>query len=94
VLRESIGATADAGLAEIAARVKVTMKDGTVHTQVVDRVTGSAENPMSDTALEAKVSGLAQGVLSQSQVAKLIAQCWRLMESSDAAELARCATPA
>jgi hypothetical protein len=49
---------------------------------------------MSDTALEAKVSGLAQGVLSQSQVAKLIAQCWRLMESSDAAELARCATPA
>jgi 2-methylcitrate dehydratase PrpD len=92
-LRESTTAIADPLLKEISARVVVTLKNGTVHTQPVKRVTGSAENPMSDAELEAKVTGLAQGVLSPARTSALIAQCWALADADDAAALARTAIP-
>jgi 2-methylcitrate dehydratase PrpD len=93
-LRGRITATADAQLREIAARVSVTLRDGRVLAKHVERVTGSAENPMSDRDLEDKVRGLAHGILSEERTAALIAACWSLGELGDAAELARAAMPA
>ena len=90
-VRERVTATADAQLQEIAARVAVTLKDGTVLARHVERVTGSAENPMSDRDLEAKVRGLAQGILPDHQTAALIAACWRMADLGDVADLARAA---
>jgi 2-methylcitrate dehydratase PrpD len=92
-LRECVTAAADAQLAEIAAKVSVTLKDGTVLAKHVEKVIGSAENPMSDGDLEVKVRGLAQGILPAAQTDALIAQCWKTAELADAGELARAAVP-
>ena len=90
-LRAKIVATADAQLPEIAARVAVTLKNGGSLEKRIDRVVGSAENPMSDHDLELKVRGLAHGILSEARVAALIALVWRTGELPDIAELARAA---
>ena len=90
-LRASVTASADAQLQEIAARVAVTLKNGTVLAKHVERVVGSAENPMSDRDLEAKVRGLAHGILPNDKTAALIAACWRIADLGDVAELARAA---
>lgn len=90
-LRAKISATADPALAEIAARVVVTLTNGRVLEQPVERVVGSAENPMSDCDLEAKVRGLGEGVLPAARIDELIAMIWRTEELPDAAALARAA---
>jgi 2-methylcitrate dehydratase PrpD len=90
-LRGKTTASADATLPEIAARVAVTLKNGTVLEKRIDRVIGSAENPMSDRDLETKLRGLADGVLPEGQADALIALVWRIGELKDVAELARAA---
>jgi 2-methylcitrate dehydratase PrpD len=90
-LRAKICATADATLPQIAARVGVTLKNGTLLEKNVDRVVGSAENPMSDRDLETKLHGLATGLLPPAQTDALVALVWRVGELADAAELARAA---
>ena len=90
-LRAKITASADAQLPEIAAHVAITLKNGTVLDKRIERVVGSAENPMSDRDLEAKVRGLADGVLPVAQTNALIALTWRVAELADVAELARAA---
>jgi 2-methylcitrate dehydratase PrpD len=90
-LRAKIAATADPQLAEIAARVTVTLANGAVYSKHIERVTGSAENPMSDRELEMKVRGLAHGVLSEERTTALIALTWRVAELDDVAVLARAA---
>jgi 2-methylcitrate dehydratase PrpD len=90
-VRERVTATADAQLKEIAARIAVTLKDGTVLARHIERVIGSAENPMSDRDLEAKVRGLAHGILPDHKTAALISACWRIADLGDVADLARAA---
>jgi 2-methylcitrate dehydratase PrpD len=90
-LRARISATADAQLPEIAARVTVTLKNGSIFEKRVDRVVGSAENPMSDRDLEMKVRGLAHDILPEAQTTALIAFTWRIGELPDVAEFARAA---
>ena len=90
-LRAKIAAAADPALAEIAARVVVTLNDGRVLEQHVERVVGSAENPMSDRDLETKVRGLGDGVLPAARIDELIALIWRAEELPNAAALARAA---
>ncbi len=91
-LRGCTSATADAQLAEIAARVAITLKNGKVIEKHVERVVGSAENPMSDRDLETKLRGLAAGVLPAAQSENLIALIWRIAELTNVAELVRAAT--
>jgi 2-methylcitrate dehydratase PrpD len=90
-VRANVSATADAQLKEISAEVTVKLKDGTMLTKHVQKVVGSAENPMSDTALENKVRGLAHGILPEAQMAALIALAWKIADLGDIAELARAA---
>ena len=93
-LRARISATADAQLTEIAAHVTVKLKNGSALEKRIDRVVGSAENPMSDRDLEMKVRGLAHGVLPTAQTEAMIALAWKIDELADVAEVARAAAAA
>jgi 2-methylcitrate dehydratase PrpD len=93
-LRATISAAADAQLHEIAAHVTVTLKSGRALDKRIDRVVGSAENPMNDRDLEMKVRGLAHGVLPEAQTEALIALAWRINELADVAAIARVAAAA
>ncbi|HEX3169323.1 MAG TPA: MmgE/PrpD family protein [Burkholderiales bacterium] len=93
-LRARISATADAQLTEIAAHVTLKLKNGSALEKRIDRVVGSAENPMSDRDLEMKVRGLARGVLPATQTDAMIALAWRIDELADVAEVARAAAAA
>ena len=44
----------------------------------VEHVVGSIERPMSDTDLEAKFMGLADGVLPTAQARRLMDLCWKI----------------
>ena len=90
-LRQKISASADALLPEIAARVTVKLNNGATLEKHIDRVVGSAENPMSDSELETKVRSLAHGVLPDAQITALIALTWRIGELADVAGFARAA---
>lgn len=92
-LREKISASVDPQLAEIAAHVSIKLESGKVLDKQIDRVVGSAENPMSDRDLETKLRGLADGVLPATQTDALIAQIWRTAELTNVAALARAAAP-
>jgi len=93
-LRARISATTDAQLTEIAADVTVKLKNGSALEKRIDRVVGSAENPMSDRDLEMKVRGLAHGVLPTAQTEAMIALAWKIDELADVAEVARAAAAA
>ena len=54
-LRDKIRATVDTSVAEDAAEVTVTLRDGRSITESVEHATGAPDNPMSDTHLEKQI---------------------------------------
>ena len=92
-LRERVSADADASLREDAARVKVVLADGRSFERHIDHATGSADNPLSDGALDAKFRALAEGVLPGKRAESLLAKCRAVADLGDVAELARLAVP-
>ena len=82
-LRDKIRATVDTSVAEDAAEVTVTLRDGRSITESVEHATGAPENPMSDAHLENKFRTLARRVLSQSQADELLAALWALDTADD-----------
>ena len=82
-LRDKIRATVDASVAEDAAEVTVTLRDGRSITESVAHATGAPENPMTDAQLEQKFRTLAHRVLSQSQADELLAALWALDTADD-----------
>ncbi|HUH95204.1 MAG TPA: MmgE/PrpD family protein [Casimicrobiaceae bacterium] len=93
-LRERVRAEIDPALAEDAAQVSIRLKDGRTLDCTVGHALGSRERPMSDRDLEAKFLELAAVALDRAAVEALIAACWKLEKSADAAELARLSVPA
>ena len=59
----------------------------------VEKAVGSVEVPMSDGALEAKFSDLAEGILPAAQTRRLMDLCWTVEKLPDAADVARAAAP-
>ena len=92
-LREKVSAQADALLREDEAHVRIVMADGRVFEQHVDHAAGSADNPMSDQALDAKFRTLAEGVLPGERVEALLGRCRAVAGLGNVAELARLAVP-
>jgi 2-methylcitrate dehydratase PrpD len=90
-LRERVRTTIDRSIAEDQVRITMTLKDGRRLEKYIEHATGSAKNPMTDAQLEAKFSGLAEGVLKPDRVRKLMDLCWNIEKSGDAAEVARAA---
>ena len=82
-LRDKIRATVDTSVAEDAAEVTVTLRDGRSITESVEHATGAPDNPMSDAQLESKFHTLARRVLSQSQADELLAALWNLDAADD-----------
>ena len=82
-LRDKIRATVDTSVAEDAAEVTVTLRDGRSITESVEHATGAPENPMSDAHLENKFRTLARRVLSQPQADELLAALWALDAADD-----------
>lgn len=92
-LREKIGATADSSLRQDEAHVAVTLQDGQVLRKHIEHAVGSAKQPLSDADLEAKFSGLVNGVLSRQQAARLVELCWSVASLGDVAEISRSSVP-
>ncbi|HIN05797.1 MAG TPA: MmgE/PrpD family protein [Dehalococcoidia bacterium] len=82
-LRDRISATVDAGMAEDATQVTITLNDGRTYTQEVLHATGSPENPMTDAQLEVKFRTLAGDALSKARVNTLLEELWTLDDAPD-----------
>jgi hypothetical protein len=59
----------------------------------VEHAAGSAANPLSDQALDAKFRALADGLLARARIETLLEKCRSVEELGDATELARLAVP-
>ena len=92
-LREKVSAQADESLREDEAHVKVVLADGRAFERHVDHAAGSADNPMSDRALDAKFRALAEGVLPGERIDRLLGKCRSVENLENVAELARLAVP-
>jgi 2-methylcitrate dehydratase PrpD len=90
-LRNRVVAVVDNAIAEDQARILVTLKDGRRLEKFVEHAIGSARNPMTDGQLEAKFTGLAEGILPLERTRRLMDLCWRVETLPDAAQLARAA---
>jgi 2-methylcitrate dehydratase PrpD len=87
-VRDRVSAAADPKLAQHQARVAILLKDGRRVEVFVEHAVGSAENPMSDAALDAKFLDLADGVLPGAQARRVIALCRGVEALPSAAEIA------
>jgi 2-methylcitrate dehydratase PrpD len=82
-LRDRIHATVDASVAEEAADVTVTTRDGRKLHVLVEHAIGSLQRPMSDADLDRKFHGLVDPVLGTARADDLIAQFARLAQAKD-----------
>ena len=97
-------AVADPVIAALRARVKpvvdpairpeqvemtVILKDGRAFDRRIEHAIGSVERPMSDAALETKFRDLAEGILPEAQVRRVMDLCWRIGELPNAGDVAR-----
>ena len=69
--------------------VKVTTRDGVVHTGRVDYAKGEPENMLTDSELEAKFRRLVGELLPESQTVRLIQACSRLEVLADVVDLVK-----
>jgi 2-methylcitrate dehydratase PrpD len=88
-LRRRVEAVADPAIRKLEARVRITLRNGTVLDKHVEHALGSFERPLSDSDLEGKFRGLVEGVLPDAQAKRLIELCWKICALDDAAELPR-----
>ena len=87
-VRDRVSATADPMLAQDQARVAILLKDGRRVEVFVEHAVGSARNPMSDTALNAKFLDLAERVLPVAQARRVISLCRDVGALKSAADIA------
>lgn len=90
-LRRRVVAEVDKTIAEDQVRVTIQLKDGRRLEKHIEHAIGSAKNPMSDSQLEAKFRGLADGILPAGRIDRLIELCWTVGGLADVSELARAA---
>ena len=92
-LRDRVHAVVDDRIAEEAADVTVTCRDGRKHHVRVEHAIGSLERPMSDADLAAKFHGLVDPVLGKAQAEDLVAQSMRIASATDVRALVAAARP-
>jgi 2-methylcitrate dehydratase PrpD len=93
-LRDRVVAAIDPSIKEHQVRATITLKDGRRLEKFIEHVVGSLEKPMSDGDLEAKFTGLVEGILPPAQMRRLMELCWKVETLPSAAELAAAAQPA
>jgi 2-methylcitrate dehydratase PrpD len=91
-LRDRVTTVVDPSIGEAQTRAAIILKDGRRLEKFVQHAVGSLENPMSDSALEAKFLDLADGVLPNEQARKLLDLCWGMEKLAGAAEIPKAAS--
>jgi 2-methylcitrate dehydratase PrpD len=87
-LRDRIATVVDPAIAQDQVRVTVTLKGGRQLEKYIEHAVGSVKNPMTDAQLEAKFSGLADGILAGDRVRALLDLCWNVEKLPKAAQIA------
>jgi 2-methylcitrate dehydratase PrpD len=90
-LRGRVSTIVDAAIKADQVRIAIVLKDGRRLEKFVEHAVGSVDRPLPDKDLEAKVEGLADGILSRERVRRMVDLCWNMERSTDAATLARAA---
>jgi 2-methylcitrate dehydratase PrpD len=85
--RSRVTPIADSSVPHDGADVTIVLKDGRTLTERVRNCTGSRRNPMTDSQLDAKFLGQAEGVLAPDRAKALLAGCRGIADLSDAALL-------
>jgi len=93
-LRDRVTATVDRAMHEDQVQVSIKLKSGKTLEKYIEHAVGSLDRPMSDSDLEAKFRGLAQGILSKGETDKLIRLCWDVAGLKDTGDVARASVPA
>lgn len=93
-LRDKVTATVEKGVHEDQARIAIRLKSGKTLEKFVEHAIGSLDRPMSDSDLETKFHGLADGVIGRADADRLMRLCWDIGKLKDAAEVARASVPA
>ncbi len=93
-LRDRVATVVDSSLHEDQVRITLTTKSGRRLEQFVEHAVGSLDHPMSDKDLEAKFTGLANGVLPADRQRKLMDLCWNVEALPKAAVIAETAKAA
>jgi 2-methylcitrate dehydratase PrpD len=90
-LRHKVTVHPDAKVGAAQCTLVVKLKDGRTLTRPIEHAIGSLEKPMSDAALEAKFTDLADGILPKDQCRRVMDMCWGIEKLSDAGALAEAA---
>lgn len=90
-LRRRVRIEQDAGIGRVQSHVSIRLRDGRRLERHVEHALGTLERPMSDSDLEVKFRGLAEGVLSDGQSDEVIRLCWDIGQLADAGAIARAA---
>ncbi|WP_128565160.1 MmgE/PrpD family protein [Methylobacterium crusticola] len=67
----------------------ITLADGRTLSRHIKHAIGSVEKPMSDADLERKFADLAEGILPEAQIRRVMSLCWEVAKLKDAGEVAR-----
>ena len=87
-LRDRVSTVVDSSLHEDQVRIALVTKNGRRLEKFVEHAVGSLDHPMSDKDLEAKFTGLANGVLPPDRQRKLMDLCWSVEGLPKAAAVA------
>jgi 2-methylcitrate dehydratase PrpD len=90
-LRDRVSTIVDSSLHEDQVRITLTTKDGRRLEKFVEHAVGSLQHPMSDSDLESKFMGLANGVLPRDRQRKLMDLCWKISDLPEASTIAKAA---
>ncbi len=90
-LRDRVVTIVDPAIREDQVRIALTLQDGRRLEKFVEHAIGSVERPLTDAALEAKLTDLAEGILTPDGIRRLIDLCWKVDELPAAAEIAKAA---
>jgi 2-methylcitrate dehydratase PrpD len=92
-LRRKVALARDEAIPTIAAQVEVVTADGACHALATRAARGSAQNPMSDRAIEDKLRACARNWRADYDPAPLIAAVWRLEDCADVTALLALTVP-
>jgi 2-methylcitrate dehydratase PrpD len=92
-LRAKVAPTVHPSIAPAQVLLEITLSDGRTLRKRIEHAVGSVERPLSDSALEAKFTDLAEGILPQQQVRHLLELCWSVESLPSAAAIAEAAVP-
>jgi 2-methylcitrate dehydratase PrpD len=90
-LRDRVATIVDSSLHEDQVRIALVTKNGRRIDKFVEHAVGSLDHPMSDRDLEVKFTALADGVLPNDRIRRLMDLCWNIADLPDAAAVAKAA---